>query len=66
LQILGADGDFFGRVNYLSSSAEYTPPVIYSNDTRADLTFLVEVRPDREALPHLYPGQPVEVVLLED
>jgi HlyD family secretion protein len=65
LKVYGAKQDYYGRVNYLSSNAEYTPPVIYSNDTRGDLTFMIEVRPDKEALPHLYPGQPVEVVLLE-
>lgn len=47
-------------VNYVSPQAEFTPPVIYSNESRHKLVFMVEARP----APHsrLKPGQPVEVV----
>ena len=48
------------RVSYVSSQAEYTPPVLYSKESRSKLLFLVEAR-----LPggQLRPGQPVDVRL---
>ena len=48
------------KVSYVSSQAEYTPPVLYSKDSRAKLMFLVEAR-----LPNapLRPGQPIDVRL---
>jgi len=48
------------KVSYVSSQAEYTPPVLYSKDARAKLMFLVEAR-----LPGapLRPGQPIDVRL---
>ncbi len=33
------------RVSYISTQAEYTPPIIYSNETRAKLVFMLEARP---------------------
>ena len=46
------------KVSYVSSQAEYTPPVLYSKESRSKLLFLVEAR-----LPNaqLRPGQPVDV-----
>ena len=47
------------RITYIAAEAEFTPPVIYSKDTRGKLVFLVEA-----ALPEgtgLHPGLPVEV-----
>ncbi|WP_066739543.1 HlyD family secretion protein [Cupriavidus sp. D384] len=49
------------RVTYVSNEAEYTPPVIYSNETRRKLVFLIEARPSAADAPKLRPGQPVEV-----
>jgi len=48
------------KVSYVSSQAEYTPPVLYSKESRSKLLFLVEAR-----LPNspLRPGQPVDVRL---
>jgi len=48
-------------VSYISPQAEYTPPVIYSEESRSKLVFLVEATPPAEQLPLLNPGQPVEV-----
>jgi HlyD family secretion protein len=48
-------------VSYVSTEPEYTPPVIYSNEMRAKLVFMIEARPSAEAAPRLRPGQPVEV-----
>ncbi|WP_454709995.1 HlyD family secretion protein [Cupriavidus nantongensis] len=49
-------------ISYVANEAEYTPPVIYSNETRRKLVFLVEARPSPADAPKLRPGQPVEVV----
>jgi HlyD family secretion protein len=51
------------RVTYIAPRAEYTPPVIYSRESRAKLVYLVEARPTAGA--PLNPGQPVEVSLAE-
>ena len=48
-------------VSFISSQAEYTPPVIYSRQERAKLVFLVEARPAPEDAVKLHPGQPLEV-----
>jgi HlyD family secretion protein len=50
-------------VSFISSQAEYTPPVIYSRETREKLVFLCEARPQAADAPKLHPGQPVEVHL---
>jgi HlyD family secretion protein len=57
----GSDESFPATINYLSTKAEYTPPVIYSNDTRDKLTFLIEAAPDPDVRERLHPGQPVEI-----
>jgi HlyD family secretion protein len=59
----GCGSDIPAALSYVSDQAEYTPPVIYSNDTRAKLVFMVEARPQPADAPKLRPGQPVEVVL---
>ncbi len=48
-----------GKVSFVSSQAEYTPPVLYSKESRHKLVFLVEAR--LESSP-LRPGQPVDVL----
>ncbi len=50
-------------VSFVSPQAEYTPPIIYSNESRQKLVFLVEARPSAAAASALKPGQPVEVRL---
>jgi len=50
------------RISYVSPRPEFTPPVIFSRDTRDRLVFLVEARPERPA--RLQPGQPIDVVPL--
>ena len=49
------------RVSFVSDQAEYTPPVIYSNESRAKLVFMVEAKPDEKTAQQLKPGQPVDV-----
>jgi len=50
-------------VSFIAAQAEFTPPVIYSNDTRSKLVFMVEARPSPQAAAGLHPGQPVVVSL---
>jgi HlyD family secretion protein len=50
-------------VNYISTQAEYTPPVIYSRETRAELVFMIEAKFSPADAVELRPGQPVDVRL---
>jgi HlyD family secretion protein len=50
-----------GKISYISPRAEYTPPVIYSQESRDKLVFMVEVVFDPTAAAELNPGQPVDV-----
>jgi HlyD family secretion protein len=61
---LSCDGCAAGlraTISFISPQAEYTPPVIYSESSRAKLVFLIEARPPPERAPLLNPGQPMEV-----
>jgi HlyD family secretion protein len=58
----GCDGDMTARVSFISRTAEYTPPVIFSQEERAKLVFLIEARPDEPG--KLRVGQPVSVALV--
>lgn len=57
----GVAQPFSGKVSFISPQAEYTPPVIYSQENRGKLVFMVEVRFDAETAAKLHPGQPVDV-----
>jgi HlyD family secretion protein len=57
----GVKDPFLGKVSYISPRAEYTPPVIYSRESRAKLVFMVESVFDPSAAAKLHPGQPVDV-----
>ena len=56
----GCPAPIAGKVSYVSAQAEYTPPVLYSKESRSKLMFLIEVRLEGAAL---RPGQPVDVRL---
>lgn len=51
------------RITYIAPQAEYTPPVIYSRESRAKLVFMIEARPALTDAPRLRPGQPIDVTL---
>jgi HlyD family secretion protein len=57
----GCPADLAATVSFVSPQAEYTPPVIYSEASRAKLVYLVEARPRPEQATMLNPGQPIEV-----
>ncbi len=50
-----------GSISFISPETEFTPPVIYSRETRSKLVVLVEVRPNPSQAAELHPGQPVDV-----
>jgi HlyD family secretion protein len=52
---------FAGTVSFISPRAEFTPPVIYSQESRSKLVFMVEVAFAPEIAIKLHPGQPVDV-----
>jgi HlyD family secretion protein len=57
----GCETGLTAKVSFVARSAEYTPPVIYSQDERAKLVFLIEARPDNPEKFRV--GQPVTVTL---
>jgi HlyD family secretion protein len=54
------DPSLQARITRISSQAEYTPPIIYSNSQRAKLVFMVEAKPI-STVTKLHPGQPVDI-----
>lgn len=59
----GCAAGLTARVTYVSPEPEFTPPVIYSVETRAKLVHLIEARPEGPSLERLRPGQLVDVTL---
>src|SRR6185295_16013061 len=57
----GVETPFAGRLSFISPQVEYTPPVIFSKESREKLVFLVELRFDDATAARLNPGQPVDV-----
>lgn len=50
-----------GKISFISPSAEYTPPVIYSTETNEKLIYRIEAAFARDDAKNLHPGQPVYV-----
>ena len=59
----GCGNPIDASVSFIAPQAEFTPPVIYSKESRAKLVFLVEAKPAGEDAARLHPGQPVDVRL---
>jgi HlyD family secretion protein len=59
----GCAADVPAAITFVSGEAEYTPPVIYSNDTRKKLIFMIEAHPAPQDAAKLHPGQPLVVTL---
>jgi len=57
----GVAARYSGKISYISPRAEYTPPVIYSQESRDKLVFMVEVVFEPSTAGELNPGQPVDV-----
>lgn len=57
----GCPAPIAAKITYVSTQAEYTPPVLYSKESRTKLRFLVEARFDHPESAKLKPGQPIDV-----
>ena len=57
----GCGAPVAAKITYISSQAEYTPPVLYTREQRGKLLFLVEARPSLADAARLRPGQPIDV-----
>lgn len=51
------------HISYISTQVEYTPPVIYSNERKEKLVFMIEAYPNDTHERVLHLGEPVEVFL---
>jgi HlyD family secretion protein len=54
---------YVANINFISPEAEFTPPVIFSKDSREKLVYRIEAKLDAEAAAVLRPGQPVDIYL---
>ncbi len=63
VQCDGCAPNLQATIRFISTQAEYTPPVIYSNENRSKLIFLVIAKPSLPQAQVLHPGQPIEVTL---
>lgn len=52
-------------VSFIAPEAEFTPPIIYSRESRYKLVYLVRGRPAPQDAVLLHPGQPVEVTIAQ-
>lgn len=57
----GCANDLTAKIYFIATTAEYTPPVIYSLDERSKLVYLIQARPNRPD--SLRVGQPVSVFM---
>ena len=57
----GCQQGLTGSISFISPTAEYTPPVIYSESTRAKLVYRIEARPRPDQTVLFNPGQPMGV-----
>lgn len=58
----GCPENLSGTIRSVSTEAEFTPPVIYSDRSKEKLVYMAEATPD-ETPEVLHPGQPVTVTL---
>ena len=58
----GCGDEIAGTLRFVSSQAEFTPPVIYSEQTQSKLVYMAEAWADANP-ERLHPGQPVLVHL---
>lgn len=63
VQCDGCSAQVPASVTFISPQSEYTPPVIYSNENKSKLIFMIIAKPPVERAAELHPGQPVEVAL---
>lgn len=59
----GCEKTLTGKITFIAPEAEFTPPIIYSNDNRHKLVFMVEAKTNVQDAHLLHPGQPIQVQL---
>lgn len=59
----GCSGNTNATIEYISPEAEYTPPVVYSRDTRYKLVYLIRASMPENIAKNFHPGQPIDVYL---
>lgn len=59
----GVGAPLTAKVSFIAPRAEYTPPVIYSQENREKLVFMIELTFADDTAVKLHPGQPVDVEL---
>ena len=59
----GAAKSYSATVNYISTQAEFTPPVLYNRENRSKLVYMIEAKFSPADAADLRPGQPVDVKL---
>jgi HlyD family secretion protein len=57
----GSTNNYSATINYISTQAEFTPPVLYNRENRAKLVFMIEAKFPPADAAELRPGQPVDV-----
>jgi len=57
----GGKAPLTATISYISTEAEYTPPVIYNRENRASLVYMIEARFAPGDAAEVRPGQPVDV-----
>jgi HlyD family secretion protein len=61
VRVDGTQESVTGKVSFISPRAEFTPPVVYSRESRSKFVFLVEALFEPAVAAKLHPGQPVDV-----
>lgn len=59
----GCAAEIAAGITFISPQVEYTPPVIYSNENRSKLVFMIIAKPPADQASRLHPGQPLQVWL---
>lgn len=62
IKLDGTTESMTAKIVQVFTEAEFTPPIIYSNQTRAKLVFMVEAMVEPESAQKLHPGQPITVL----
>ncbi|MCI0400841.1 MAG: HlyD family efflux transporter periplasmic adaptor subunit [Gammaproteobacteria bacterium] len=65
VQCDGCTAPISATVSFIAAEAEFTPPVIYSRESRYKLVYLVRAQPSPQDAVLLHPGQPVEVTITQ-
>ncbi|MDQ8037176.1 MAG: HlyD family efflux transporter periplasmic adaptor subunit [Pedobacter sp.] len=60
----GCPAEIPATIRFISEQSEFTPPVIYSQEQRQKLVYLVEATPSQAE--HLRAGQPVDILLADN